>query len=196
MKYKLSTAFICFVSLSTYSQLKECIPFNSFNQYSSVKEISRDFSFLEDNLYLNEKLKNEVLQLIVLRDEIKDLPKYSNLYRKGVSKGYCIYLINNTNDPVVLQGMDGAVLITRQVFHSGKWTSLKSSKKARRPICGNSFFSSRKISPNSYLSFVAPCIEGEVPVKMRFVLNKKSSSSNNLIISNSFDTFVHWSLLN
>lgn len=153
-----------------------------------------DLVQIKNNLGETEQ-RNNSLQLVVLPNSIAEFPKWTNYKRKGINYGFSVLLINNTSEDYNLSNMDGRVIIRRQVFHKGEWIPVKSFDRTPKPICGNSYFSDKIIeSYNSFL-FVAPCLDGNIKTKFRFVAMTKNENPNSLIISNEFDGFISEKLI-
>ncbi len=132
---------------------------------------------------------------MVLANSYKELPKWSILRRKGVKEGFEVFLINQTKYDYKLVNVDHEILIYRQAFFENEWVFVEPIKKDFSPWCGNSYMTSRVIKSNDYFSFLAPCIDGNIKMKMRFSIIAMDRANAIPIVSNEFEGWIHLGLL-
>jgi len=169
------------------SQNLECINIELYQSNNDLVQIKNDLGETES--------KNNTLQLVVLPYTTAEFPRWTNYKRKGINYGFRVLLINNTGKDYNLSNMDGRVIIRRQVFYKGEWIPVRSFDRTPRPVCGNSYFSDAIIESYHSFLFVAPCLEGNIKTKFRFVARTKNENPNSLIISNEFDGFISEQLI-
>jgi len=102
-------------------------------------------------------------------------------------------LINNTSNDFNLANMDRRVIFRRQVYYKNEWVYIKSYDRTPRMICGNSYFYDKIIEPGNTFTFVAPCLEGNIKAKFRFVAYGKTEKI--AIYSNEFDGYFNKKLI-
>jgi hypothetical protein len=182
-----------FSFMTSSSQDLNCLNHELYNSDYDVIQVKR----VSDSEYETPKgdLKNETLQLTVLTDSYFEFPKWTNQKRNGIDKGFKVILMNNSSDDYSLSNMDGKIIIRRQVYFENQWKNVESFNKTRRMICGNSFFTKRVIESGNHLTFVAPCLEGDIKVKFRFVIYTKPANEHSAVYSNEFDGFINDKLI-
>ena len=104
-------------------------------------------------------------------------------------------LINNFSNDFSLFNMDGKIIMKRQVFYKNEWKNVESFDRTPQSICGNSFFTKKVIESGNRFTFVAPCLEGNIKTKFRFVIFTKPVNEQSPIYSNEFDGFINKKLI-
>ena len=176
-----------------FSQDLKCLNYEFYNSDSDVIEIRK----LTDSIsgITKLELKTDSLKLYVEKKSILKFPKWSSYNRKGIDSGFKVILRNNSSNDLSLLNMDGRIIIRRQVYYKNKWRNLKSYKKTTRMICGNSYFTKRIIKSRDYLTFVAPCVKGNIKAKFRFIIGSNSKNENIGIYSNESEGFINENLI-
>lgn len=91
--------------------------------------------------------------------------------------------------------MDRRIMMFRQVFFNNEWVNVKSFDRTPNMICGNSFMHQKIIYSKSHFTFIAPCLEGDINVKSRFVIALKEEGEYTLIFSNEFEGYINKELI-
>ena len=185
MKIPFIILTLCFGIIN--SQNLKCIDIELYQSDNDLVQIKNNLAETESKI--------NTLQLIVLPNSIAEFTRWTNYKRKGFNYGFSVLLINNTTNDYNLSNRDGKVIIRRQVFYNGEWIPVRSFDRTPKPICGNSYSSDKIIKAYSSFLFVAPCLEGNIKAKFRFVVMTKNENPNSLIISNEFDGFISEKLI-
>ena len=174
-----------------FSQELSCVPHELYDsEYEVMRVISEDENELADIEYLSE-----TLQLVVIPDAQVEFPRYNRYKRMGYTHGFKLILLNNTSNNFVLSGMDGRVIMQRQVFYKNEWRNVESFDKTPKKICGNSLFHKAVIKSGEQFLFAAPCIDGNIQVKFRFAIGASVDKDLSVIYSNEFEGYINESLI-
>ena len=180
---RLILSIIIFLSFGELSaQELKCLDFEFYNEY-------RDVIGIQSSSETSAELKSDSLQIIVNTNSLAEFPKWSIYKRKGINNGFKVTLVNNTTKDFNLANLDGSIIIRRQAYHKGKWTYVKSYRKNTGPWCGNSYFHDAIMESGKVLTYVAPCLNGDIKVKFRFVAFLKSEKTT--IYSNEFKGYIN-----
>jgi hypothetical protein len=176
------------------AQSIKCINPELYNRFHDVK-INNNKT---ESLWLNKlKLKQDSVQIIVFPNDyakFSDYQKYNEFSNNVIKQGFKLVLINNSKNDYEISNVDGRIYFSRQVFYKNKWITIKSFSKNYR-MCGNSFFHIRFLKSNTTLSYIAPCLDGNIKVKYRFIVTIKHRNNRSQIYSNEFEGFLDLRLI-
>ena len=190
---KIIVLLILFSFENLFSQDLKCLNYEFYNSNYDIIEVRNFKDSINETTKL--ELKNDSLKLYVEKNSILKFPKWASYKRKGIDYGFKVILSNNSSNDLSLFNMDGRIIMRRQVYYKNKWRNLKSYKKTTQMICGNSYFTKRVIKSREFLTFVAPCVEGNIKAKFRFIVGSNSKNENLGIYSNEFEGFINEKLI-
>ena len=179
--------------MDLFSQNMNCLNFELYNSQTDVIPVKYQVDFYKAMSGI--ELKDNQLQLVALTNSSSEFPKWASHKNNGVNKGFKVLLINNSSKKHSLSNRYGKVVITRQVYFNNEWKNVKSFRKTEQKYCGNALYRKIQILPGSTFAFIAPCIEGNIKTKFRFVAFIKSSYSMHSIYSNEFEGYINRNLI-
>jgi len=184
---------ILFSYTNSFSQVLNCLNFELYNADYDVVQLQNEPD--SQNQIYKPRVKARCLQLVVLPNSYSAFPVWTDFRKNGVDRGFKVILKNNSSKDFGLSNMDGKIIIKRQVYFNKDWKYLESYDKSRKPLCGNSFLFEKVIKSGEHFTFVAPCIQGNIKAKFRFVVFTKAPSKRSSVYSNVFDGFLNKELM-
>lgn len=162
------------ISITISAQKVACIDYTLYNSNYEVEQVHQEKTPLNSVKELGIETQDDQLQLVVLPNALVPFSKWSAYTKKNVDKGFKIFIINTTKQPINISNIDGVITFTRQVYYKDEWRTITSFDKKPRVIrCGNSFLSNKIIEPKEVQTFIAPCISGDINVQYRFMIKTK-----------------------
>jgi hypothetical protein len=190
---KIIALLILFSFGNLLSQDLKCLNSEFYNSDYDVMQVQNSSDSI--NEIIKSELKSDSLRLVVIPNSYLKFPKWASYKRKGIDSGFKIILINNSSNDFSLFNMDGRIIMKRQFYYKNKWENVKSYDRTPQPICGNSYFTKRVIKSRDFFTFIAPCVEGDIKAKFRFVVYVNSETEKPTVYSNEFDGFINKKLI-
>ncbi len=176
-----------------FSQDLKCLNSELYNSDIDVVQIKNDSD--SENIISKSELESDLLLLVVMPNSHLEFPKWTSHKRNGIDNGFKVILINNSSNDLNLFNMDGKIIMKRQVYIENEWKNVESYDRTPQPICGNSFFTKKVIKSGDHFTFIAPCVEGNIKAKFRFVIFTKPVNEQSPVFSNEFDGFINKKLI-
>ena len=178
---KILVLILLFSFKNLISQETKCLNSDFYNPNSEIVRIKNTNESIEK--IIQSKLRIDSLKLYILKNTYVEFPKWSGYRRKGIDSGFKIILLNSSTNDFEFLIKGNKIDIKRQVFYKNEWKNLTPLKKSTIMICGTGYFKKGIIKTKDFFTFLAPCIEGELKVKSRFVFG-------NTIYSNEFEGLI------